>query len=132
MKLLVHDTFTLYNGSYRDVPPHELTEGVYEVERVPSPLGHDCFWIVLKGTKIGATEVSIVVQMESQWRRMLLQGNASGGIVLFNDKNKMYKLPPVYQRAAAYVKKAKTRPWNSFDEAIREAYLAGFFAKKDE
>lgn len=35
---------------------YKLPAGRHELERVPCPLGHNCNWLVLKGTKIGMSE----------------------------------------------------------------------------
>ena len=32
-----------------------IDAGSHEVEKIPCPLGHKCDWLVLKGTKIGAS-----------------------------------------------------------------------------
>jgi hypothetical protein len=32
-----------------------IEAGRHEVEKIPSPHGHNCDWLVLKGTKIGAS-----------------------------------------------------------------------------
>ena len=34
----------------------EIPIGRHEMERIPSPHGLDCNWLVLKGTKIGGAE----------------------------------------------------------------------------
>ncbi len=41
------------NNTYTTIPA-----GTHDVERIPCPTGHDCNWLVLKGTKIGASEGS--------------------------------------------------------------------------
>jgi hypothetical protein len=33
-----------------------IDPGEHELERIHCPLGHDCNWLVLKGTLIGASE----------------------------------------------------------------------------
>jgi hypothetical protein len=37
---------------------HRLMPGRHELERIRCPLGHDCYWLVLKGTKIGMAEAA--------------------------------------------------------------------------
>lgn len=44
-----------------------LSAGTYEVERIPCPSGHDCFWYVLSGTKIGASENSLRMWEDSSF-----------------------------------------------------------------
>ncbi len=35
-----------------------IPAGTHDIERIPNPYGHDAPWLVLKGTKIGASEGS--------------------------------------------------------------------------
>jgi hypothetical protein len=43
-------------GDGRDGSSAVIPVGRHEVERVRCPLGHDCNWLVLKGTLIGGAE----------------------------------------------------------------------------
>lgn len=45
----------------------DIPAGRYEVERVPCPLGHNCNWLVLLGTKTGATEGSFRQWVGIRW-----------------------------------------------------------------
>lgn len=55
MKAILRRTWIMFDGSkkYREVT---LGSGEFELERIPCPTGHDCNWLVVKGTLIGASE----------------------------------------------------------------------------
>lgn len=39
-----------------DVKTYNLPPGKYKLQRIKCPIGHNCHWLVLKDTKIGASE----------------------------------------------------------------------------
>jgi hypothetical protein len=52
----LHASWELIDGSTPDKTKVEVKPGVYDLERIPNPYGHDAAWLVLKGTKIGGAE----------------------------------------------------------------------------
>lgn len=42
-------------GEHKDTT---IPAGIHEIERIPNPFGYKAPWLVLKGTKIGASEGS--------------------------------------------------------------------------
>jgi hypothetical protein len=57
-----------------------IPEGKHEVERIANPYGFSCFWLVLKGTKVGASEGS--------WRQWVNDGS-----LVTNPKNPRFGKP---------------------------------------
>lgn len=47
------------DGSTKPTKRTKIQAGRHEMERIENPAGHAAKWLVLKGTKIGATEGSL-------------------------------------------------------------------------
>lgn len=57
MNLVLKTGWDAIDGSSPNKSKVIITAGRHEVERIQNPFGHeDAPWLVLKGTKIGATE----------------------------------------------------------------------------
>ncbi len=59
MILEIIKPYQLIDSETEGLPLATIEPGTYTVERIPCPTGHNCTWIVLKGTKVGAAEGSI-------------------------------------------------------------------------
>lgn len=57
MQLIVKREWKAIDGLDKN-KTHIIPIGTHEVERIPNPLGYPGYWIVLKGTLIGASEGS--------------------------------------------------------------------------
>jgi RimJ/RimL family protein N-acetyltransferase len=55
MKLIVKRNWNGCDGADLNNRPI-ISIGIHEVERIPNPYGYSGYWIVLKGTLIGASE----------------------------------------------------------------------------
>lgn len=54
MKITTYRTWQITDATEPgDKETYLLSPGTYEVEEIICPLGHDCNWYVLTGTKIG-------------------------------------------------------------------------------
>lgn len=56
MNLILSTEWTFFNANGERVP---VPAGAHQVERVKSPLGDERDWLVLRGTRIGASEDSL-------------------------------------------------------------------------
>jgi len=56
MQMIVKREWPAYDAS--TLPPEHMfiPEGTHEIERIPGPVTGEGFWLVLKGTLIGAAE----------------------------------------------------------------------------
>lgn len=57
MRLVLKRDWEVLDGSEKGKAV-VISQGCHEIERIPCPNGHPCFWLVLKGTLIGASEGS--------------------------------------------------------------------------
>ncbi len=56
MQLLLKRQWEVLDASSGKAQLAFVGPGIFEVERIPNPCGYEAYWLVLKGTKIGATE----------------------------------------------------------------------------
>jgi hypothetical protein len=54
--MTLFETIVVTDCSTNKKTKFPLSAGTYPVDRVPCPLGHDCFWYVVAGTLTGASE----------------------------------------------------------------------------
>lgn len=65
MQLIVKRDWKVFDGS--NLTESIISIGTHEVERIKNPLGYSGYWIVLKGTLIGASEKSWRQWEDVEW-----------------------------------------------------------------
>ena len=58
MKMILKKDWNALDGSQSEFVKITIPAGTHEIERIPNPHGYPGSWLVLKGTKIGASENS--------------------------------------------------------------------------